>query len=116
MRFGDLFRRLSLRLRGNVQGQKESVVKPTETSVRHSPAAPRHLEATEDITAWFSNHKSCPDCGTSVFHKGPRGGASQNIRCSNVLCSAQFNVLVVDGQYFFAERIHRQPTTGNRLH
>lgn len=32
----------------------------------------------------------CPDCGSSDFHPGPRGGAAINIKCANPTCGAKF--------------------------
>jgi hypothetical protein len=71
------------------------------------PSSPssKLLEDDVAVSEWFSMHQSCPDCGGRSFRQGPKGGASQNIQCENAVCGAKFNVLVVNGQFLFAQRI-----------
>ncbi len=52
-----------------------------------------HGERSED---WML---VCPDCGGPTFVLGPRGGNSQNIKCST--CGSEFNICPP----YFAERI-----------
>jgi hydrogenase maturation factor HypF (carbamoyltransferase family) len=54
------------------------------------------------------NRGVCPDCKCNSFEDGPRGGVSQNIRCT--ACGSRFNVapryLPADSSpLLFAERI-----------
>jgi hypothetical protein len=63
------------------------------------------IEDDITLTKWFADNGSCPDCGGRSFAQGPRGGASQNISCDNPVCGARYNVLVINGQYLFAQRI-----------
>jgi hypothetical protein len=66
------------------------------------------------LTKWFADNGSCPDCGGRSFVQGLRGGASQNISCDNAACGARYNVLVINGQYLFAQRIEER--TDRHLH
>lgn len=69
--------------------------------------ASRVLESDDEVTQWFVDHRSCPDCGSLSFLEGPKGGASQNIECATPGCRSRFNVLVVNGHFLFAQRINR---------
>jgi len=44
-------------------------------------------------------HQICPDCGSTTFYVGPKGGQLENIKC--VKCGSKFNICPP----FFAERI-----------
>lgn len=44
---------------------------------------------------------TCPDCKGTSFLAGPRDGLSQNIKCADPECGAEFNVCPPH----FAERI-----------
>jgi hypothetical protein len=83
--------------------------------LRPKRGAPSLLKSDEEVSAWFVQNRTCPDCGSSEFVNGPRGGASRNMRCANAVCSAEFNVLEVQGQYLFAQRIHWHPTERDKL-
>jgi hypothetical protein len=73
-------------------------------------AEPSKVLIEDDITLtkWFADNGSCPDCGCRSFAQGPKGGASQNISCDNAVCGARYNVLVINGQYLFAQRIDQR--------
>jgi DNA-directed RNA polymerase subunit RPC12/RpoP len=36
----------------------------------------------------FKDDTGCPDCGSVLFHPGPRGGMAHNIRCAE--CGSKF--------------------------
>ena len=50
----------------------------------------------------------CPDCRGRGFLIGPRGGASQNVKCANLKCESRFNVVVFGWDIIYAERIPKQ--------
>lgn len=37
------------------------------------------------------SHARCPDCGGKLFHPGPEGGMSINIKCAETSCGSKFN-------------------------
>ncbi len=53
----------------------------------------------KELTEIFQKEEVCPDCGKWDFYKGPEGGMSLNIYCSN--CGSWFN----DSGPFGLERI-----------
>lgn len=63
------------------------------------------LEDEPELTAWFRDNESCPDCGGSDFIGGPRGGLSQNTSCAD--CGSEFNIARYEGRVLFVERIDR---------
>jgi len=36
----------------------------------------------------FVRGRACPDCGSALFHPGPRGGLAHNIKCAD--CGSTF--------------------------
>lgn len=79
-------------------------------------ASPSLLLDDSALTDWFQNRWTCPDCGGSSFVDGPRGGMSQNIRCENLLCSSQYNVVRIQRHVLFVQRIHFEHPTHRSLH
>lgn len=72
--------------------------------------------AQDELTAWFDEHRSCPDCGGNEFQEGPRGGLSQNVRCSNMVCSAEFNLTFFQGKLLFVDRIKWDHPPARKAH
>lgn len=44
----------------------------------------------------------CPDCSVGILLRGPSGGCSVNVKCSNQVCGSRFNLA---HGLIFAERI-----------
>lgn len=87
-----------------------------EESLSARVGADRHLQDRDDLTAWFEANASCPDCGSTDFLEGPRGGIAQNVRCGNSACGAWFNTAVVGGHFLFVHRINSDGDDERTLH
>ncbi len=48
------------------------------------------LTDPDHLTAWFDKRMCCPDCGSTSFFQGPRGGLATNMRCAG--CRYEYNI------------------------
>jgi len=68
-----------------------------------------NTERIEGKNYWKDGFTSCPDCGSMVFLKGPRGGLCQNFKCQD--CGSEFNNMGPFG----IERLSGPPNHGRRI-
>lgn len=52
----------------------------------------------------------CPDCRSTIWRPGPRGGLAQNMEC--VKCLSRFNVAHYEGHMVTAQRIPSEKDGG----
>jgi hypothetical protein len=74
------------------------------------------LSNTEELTKWFAENGSCPDCGCENWVEGPRGGLSQNVACANSGCGAEFNVARYNGVVFHVDRLRWVSPADRKAH
>lgn len=55
----------------------------------------KKMTLRDDGVSWWGKHLVCPDCGSEEFLGGPRGGASQNVKCGK--CESKFNLTDIFG-------------------
>jgi hypothetical protein len=81
---------------------------------------PKETTPVDPLIQALAYDRICPDCKGSTFTMGPKGGMSQNIKCTNPQCGAEFCVAPFEdawiGPPMYVERTNRTPEMSKAIY